>query len=146
VFPEAEVEEQQADPEEQCGGLEALPVPELRERGRVLGVVPVGTDRGALHRAPEPWVEALRAAREAAQSTAAVVAAATPAATATCSGSVCTRTAVATAHAVRTSQPRARKPETHGFDGWQQGVRADGRDGGIISYQVNALRLLRQGR
>jgi hypothetical protein len=33
VFPEAEVEEGQAEPEE-GGGLEALPVLELRERGR----------------------------------------------------------------------------------------------------------------
>jgi hypothetical protein len=46
VFPEAEVEEQQAEHEE-GDGLEALPVPELRERGRMLGVVPVGTDRAA---------------------------------------------------------------------------------------------------
>jgi hypothetical protein len=52
-------------------------VSELRVRGRMLGVVPVGTDR-ALRRAG-PWVEALRAAREAAQSTSAVVAAATAA-------------------------------------------------------------------
>ena len=99
VFPEAEVEEQQAEPEE-GDGLEALPVSGLRERGWMLGVVPVGTDR-ALRRA-EPWVEALRAAREAAQSTAAVVAAATAAAHA---AAACARTAVATAHAVRTSQP-----------------------------------------
>ena len=42
VFPEAEVEEQQAEPEE-GDGLEALPVSELRERGRVLAVVTVGT-------------------------------------------------------------------------------------------------------
>jgi hypothetical protein len=69
VFPEAEVEEEQAEREE-GGGLDALRVSELRERGRVLGVVPVGTDR-ALRRVV-PWVEALRAAREAAQSTAAV--------------------------------------------------------------------------
>jgi hypothetical protein len=46
VFPEAEVEEQQAEPEE-GDGLEALPVSELWERGRVLGVVPVGTDHEA---------------------------------------------------------------------------------------------------
>lgn len=104
VFPEAEVEEQQAEPEE-GDGLEALPVSALRERGRVLGVVPVGTYR-ALRRA-EPWVEALRAAREAAQSTSAVVAAATAASHA---AAACARTAVAavaTAHAVCTpSQPR----------------------------------------
>jgi hypothetical protein len=62
------------------------------------------TDR-ALRRA-ELWVEALRVAREVAQSTAAVVAAAT---SATRAAAACARTAVATAHAARTSQPRARK-------------------------------------
>jgi hypothetical protein len=35
-------------------------VPELRERGRVPGVVPEGTDREK--RRPGPWVEALRVA------------------------------------------------------------------------------------
>jgi hypothetical protein len=77
VFPEPEVEVEQVEPEEEGDRLEALSVAELREKGRALRVVPVGTDR-ALRRAG-PWVEALRAAREAARSTAAVVAAATAA-------------------------------------------------------------------
>jgi hypothetical protein len=102
VFPEAEVEEQQAEPEE-GDGLEALPQCRSYGRGGRCSewCRSVGTDR-ALRRAG-PWVEALRAAREAAQSTAAVVAAATAAAHA---AAACARTAVATAaHAVRTSQP-----------------------------------------
>jgi hypothetical protein len=43
VFPSAEVEV--ASEDEEGDGLEGLAVPELRERGRVPGVVPVGTDR-----------------------------------------------------------------------------------------------------
>jgi hypothetical protein len=42
-------------------------------------------------------------------------------------------TAVATTHAVRALQPRERKPETHGFDGWQQGVRADRREHAVTA-------------
>jgi len=75
VFPVAEAEV--ASEDEEGDGLEGLTVPELRERGRVLGVVPVGTDRDK--RRSEPWVEALRVARATAQHTAAVVAAATAA-------------------------------------------------------------------
>jgi hypothetical protein len=44
VFPVAEVEV--ASEDEEGDGLEGLTVPELRERGLVLGVVPVGTDQG----------------------------------------------------------------------------------------------------
>ena len=75
VFPVAEAEV--ASEDEEGDGLEGLTVPELRERGLVLGVVPVGTDRDK--RRSEPWVEALRVARATAQHTAAVVAAATAA-------------------------------------------------------------------
>jgi hypothetical protein len=120
VFPEAEAEEEQAEPEE-GSGLEELSVSELRKRGRVLGAVPVGTNR--VPRRSEPWVEALTEARAAAQGTAA--AAAVAAATATThagSGSVCRRcssNSTARDPLVRTSQPRARRPETHGFGGWQ---------------------------
>jgi hypothetical protein len=115
-------------------GLEALPVAELREKGRVLGVVPVGTDR-ALRQAG-PWVEALRAAREPARSTAAVVAAATAATHTTAARA---SAAVAAVHVVRTSRPRERKPETHGFGGWQQGVRADGRDAVAVAVQQRVV-------
>jgi hypothetical protein len=55
VFPEAEVEEGQAEPEK-GDGLEALLVLELRERGRVLGVIPAVCRDRALRRA-EPWME-----------------------------------------------------------------------------------------
>ena len=59
VFPVAEVEV--ASEDEEGDGLEGLTVPELRDRARVLGVEPVGTDRDK--RRSEPWVEALRVAR-----------------------------------------------------------------------------------
>jgi hypothetical protein len=73
VFPKAEVvleEEVTAENE----GLEALIVAELRDKGRVLCVVPAGTDREK--RRPEPWVTALRVARAAVQPAAAAAAAA----------------------------------------------------------------------
>ena len=41
-------------------GLEELTIAELRDKGRVLSVVPAGTDREK--RRPEPWVTALRVA------------------------------------------------------------------------------------
>jgi hypothetical protein len=100
-------------------------------------VVPVGTDRALRRAGPGPRVEALRAAREAARtSTAAVVAAATAA---THAATACASAAVATAHVARTSRPRERKPEMHGFDGWQQGVRADGRDAVAVAVQQRVL-------
>ena len=86
VFPVAEVEV--ASEDEEGDGLEGLTVPELRERGRVLGVVPVGTDRDT--RRSEPWVEALRVARATAQHTAAVVAAGSSDSSNTGSSSTCT--------------------------------------------------------
>jgi hypothetical protein len=63
VFPVAEAEV--ASEDEEGDGLEKLTVRELLERGRVLGVVPVGTDRDK--RRFGPWVEALRVARATAQ-------------------------------------------------------------------------------
>jgi hypothetical protein len=56
-------------------GLEALTIAELREKARVLSVVPAGTDREK--RRPEPWVTALRVARAAVRPAAAAARAAT---------------------------------------------------------------------
>jgi hypothetical protein len=80
VFPKAEVvleEEVTAEND----GLEALTIAELRDKGRVLSVVPTGTDRQK--RRPEPWVTALRVARAAVQPAAAAAAAAAAARAAT---------------------------------------------------------------
>ena len=91
-----------------CDGLEELAVPELRERGRVLGVVPVGTGRVKCR--PGPWVEALGVAQAAAQHTAAVAAAATAAARA--------QAAVETAaHEACCARPRAHTLNTASHEG-----------------------------
>ena len=111
VFPVAEVEEA-ASEDEEGDGLEGLTVPELRERGRVLGVVPVGTYRDK--RRSEPWVEALRVARATAQHIAAVVAAATAA---TRAATARAQEAAEAANEAYCARPRQRTLNVASYDG-----------------------------
>jgi hypothetical protein len=99
-----------------CDGLEELAVPELRERGQVLGVVPVGTYREK--RRPGPWMVALGVARAAAQYTSAAAAARAAAAAAARA-----QATVDAAHEARCARPRARTLNTASHDGWQSSAR-----------------------
>ena len=134
VFPVAEAEV--ASEDEEGDGLEGLTVPELRERGRVLGVVPVGTDRDK--RRSEPWVEALRVARATAQHTAAVVAAATAA---TRAAAARAQEAAEAANEAYCARPRQRTLNVASYDGWQRGVRVDGRDAVQVAVQERVVNL-----
>jgi hypothetical protein len=106
-------------------GLETLTIAELRDKGRVLSVVPAGTDREK--RRPEPWVTALRVARAAVRLAAAAAAAraATERAKAT----------VEAAHQAVCARPRVRTLSTANHDGWQRGERLDGRDAVQVAVQ-----------
>ena len=111
-------------------GLEALTVPELRERGLALGVVPAGTDREK--RRPEPWVTALRVARAAVRPAAAAAVAAAAAARAATERAKAT---VEAAHEAVCARPRVRTLNTANHDGWQRGERLDGRDAVQVAVQ-----------
>jgi hypothetical protein len=93
--------------------LEELTVSELRERGRVLGVVPVGTYRD--DQRPGPWMEALRAVRTAAQHTPAVVE--TAIAAASLAAAARARAAAEGANEAYSARPRQRTLNTASYDG-----------------------------
>jgi hypothetical protein len=113
---------------EKSDGLEQLTLWKLREKGQALGVEPVGTYRDT--RRPELWVEALRAAATAAQHAAA--AAATAAARAA---------RAAAAEEAYFDRPRQRTLNTASYDGWQRGVRVDGRDAAQVAVQQRVVDL-----
>ena len=123
--------------DEEGDGLEGLTVPELRERGRVLGVVPVGTGRDK--RRSGPWVEALRVARATAQPTSAVVAAAATAATRAAAARA--QEAAKAANEAYCARPRQRTLNVASYDGWQRGVRVDGRDAVQVAVQERVVNL-----
>jgi len=129
VFPEAEVvleEEVTAEND----GLEELTIAELRDKCRVLSVVPAGTDREK--RRPEPWVIALRVARAAVWPAAAAAVAAAAAARAAAERA---RATVEAVHEAVCARPRVRTLNTANHDGWQRGERLDGRDAVLVAVQ-----------
>ena len=103
VFPEA-AEEVEAEVDE----LEALTIARLREKGKELGVVPVGDKRKT-----EVWKRGLRAARGTVRQAAATAAAAAAAAHASAAG------ATATAAAAAELRKRGRVRKLAPSDGWQ---------------------------
>ena len=103
VFPEA-AEEVEAEVDE----LEALTTAQLREKGKELGVVPVGDKRKK-----EVWKRGLRAARGTVRQAAATAAAAAAAAHASAAG------ATATAAAAAELRKRGRVRKLAPSDGWQ---------------------------
>jgi hypothetical protein len=127
VFPEAAAAEVEAEVKE----LEALSTAQLREKGKVLGVVPVGDKCKA-----EVWKRGLRAARGAVQQAAVTAAAAVAAAHASAAGA--TATALAAAEA-RPKRVRKLSPS----DGWQTAPAAvarrvveDGQEGAAADEAV----------